>query len=79
MCNLETMVFIIELCSAGHIQTSESFLLKVREYGLPEFSIEKAKHMKSEVIFSTYIAGIAHAVLIFRVLLMQHCCISKSL
>ena len=36
-------------CSAGHIQTSESFLLKVREYALPEFSIEKAKLMRSEV------------------------------
>lgn len=37
------------LNSAGHIQTSESFLLKAREYSLPEFNIEKAKHMRSEV------------------------------
>lgn len=35
--------------SAGHIQTSESFLLKAREYSLPDFNIEKAKHMRSEV------------------------------
>lgn len=35
--------------SAGHIQTSETLLLKVREYALPEFNIEKAKHMRSEV------------------------------
>ena len=36
-------------CSAGYTQTSESFLLKAREYSLPELYIEKAKHMRSEV------------------------------
>ena len=49
---MESCVICLECyddCSAGHIQTSESFLLKVREYALPEFSIEKAKLMRSEV------------------------------
>jgi serine/threonine-protein kinase ATR len=43
--------------SAGHIQTSESFLLKVREYALLEFNIEKAKHLRSE--------GASHSALLY--------------
>ena len=41
--------------SAGYTQTSESFLLKAREYSLPELYIEKAKHMRSEVRAPYYV------------------------
>jgi serine/threonine-protein kinase ATR len=43
--------------SAGHVQTSENFLLKAREYCSTDFHIEKAKQMRSE--------GAAHAALLY--------------